>query len=242
MKDILFIIHDNHQDYNQFPLGIGYLAAILRQRGYSVEVYCMDIYHYTNEQLANKLDKEEYKIIGVGFLAPRFKETILDLCKTINRHKKDARLILGGHCPSAIPEYILKKTQCDGIVVGEAENCIENVLLNKQSLYYSKPVTKLDSIPFPAWDLFPMKEYTQSMFFQGMTRNDRVMQILSSRGCINKCTFCYRMKDGIRLRSWNNVIEEMQLLNELYGVNVFQFQDELFLISKKRLLQFKESL
>lgn len=45
MKDVLFIIHDNMQEDNTFPLGIGYLSAILEKNGYSVEIYCMDIYH-----------------------------------------------------------------------------------------------------------------------------------------------------------------------------------------------------
>ena len=49
---VLFIIHDIYQDDNHFPSGIGYMAAVLRNQGVKVKVYCMDVYHYTNEELA----------------------------------------------------------------------------------------------------------------------------------------------------------------------------------------------
>ena len=58
MTNVLFIIHDNYQDSNQFPLGPAYLASVLEQNGYTVEVYCMDVFHYTNDDLANKLKKD----------------------------------------------------------------------------------------------------------------------------------------------------------------------------------------
>ena len=54
---ILFIVHDVYQEDNQFPLGPAYLASILRNNGHDVEIYCMDIFHYSNKQLADYLDK-----------------------------------------------------------------------------------------------------------------------------------------------------------------------------------------
>ena len=51
---VLFIIHDVYQDDNEFPLGVGYLAAVLKKHGTDVRICCQDIYHYTNEELAEK--------------------------------------------------------------------------------------------------------------------------------------------------------------------------------------------
>lgn len=245
--DVLFVIHDVYQEDNQFSLNIGYLAAVLEQNKYSVEIYCMDVYHYTNEELAKKLQDNEYEIIGLGFMAARFKETIIDLCKTINKYKKDARLILGGHGPSPIPDYILEKTKCDAVAVGESENTILEILKDKKNkinkkIYRSEPVRDIDTIPHPAWHFFPMDIYTTNMKLPGMADSDRAFQLISSRGCINICTFCYRMEKGIRLRDISKVVEEMKILNNRYGVTTFQFQDELFLISKKRLKEFRDQL
>ncbi len=96
---VLLIIHDVHQDDNQFPLGPAYLAAVLKKEGIEVEVYCQDVFHYPNSHLAKLLDSNHYDLIGLGFLAARFKETVEPLCEVINQHKKDAWLVLGGHGP-----------------------------------------------------------------------------------------------------------------------------------------------
>lgn len=247
--DVLFIVHDVYQEDNVFPLGIGYLSAILERHGYSVEIYCMDVYHYTNRDLKNKLEQNNYHIIGLGFLAARFKETILDLCETINIYKKDAWLVLGGHCPSAIPEYILEKTNCDIVVVGEGEEAIVDILISKKlglliekQIIYTPIVENIDVLPYPAWHLFPMDIYTDNIKTIGMTEKDKAFPIVSTRGCINRCTFCYRQTKGIRLRKIEDVIEEMKQLFNKYGVNVFLFQDELFLVSKTRLKSFIKRL
>jgi len=46
------------------------------------------------------------------------------------------------------------------------------------------------------------------------------------------------MERGIRFRSIENVLEEMKILKQKYGITYFQFQDELFIFSKKRALDF----
>ena len=107
----LFIIHDLYQEDNHFPLGPAYMAAVLKKSGVEVSIYCQDIFHYTNGELADFLQKNEFDLIGVGFLAARFKETIIGLCNTINKYKKNAWLVLGGPGPTPIPEYVLKKTK-----------------------------------------------------------------------------------------------------------------------------------
>lgn len=247
MIDVLFIVHDVYQEDNQFPLGFGYLTSVLQENGFSVEIYCMDVFHYSNEDLAKKLDDNEYQLIGISFLSARFKETIVDLCEMINKHKKDAWLILGGHSPSSVPEYMLSKTGADVVSVGESETTILEILEDKKHntnkrIYRNKPIKNLDSIPFPAWDKFPMDRYVSSIRFKGMDEDDRMFQMISARGCINACTFCYRMEKGIRLRSIDNVLDELAILVDKYHVTTIRFQEEMFLVSKNRLREFSDKL
>ncbi len=259
---VLLIVHDLYQEDNHFPLGPAYLAGVLNAHGAEVEAYCMDVFHYTNEQLAEHLEKNEYDLIGFGFLAARFTETVLDLCQTINAHKKNAWLVLGGHGPSPIPEYILKTTGADIVAIGEAENTIVDLLdckinqgdlarvagiayLDKGSFHYTgqnKLVVKLDEIPYPLWEIFPMKEYTTCIKFHGQAPGENFLEFITSRGCINRCNFCYRMEKGIRLRSIENIIGEMKILLEKYGVSCYSFDDELFVYSKRRLIEFEHGL
>jgi len=266
---VLFIVHDLYQEDNPFPLNIGYLSAVLVKQGFDVEIFNMDILHYTKEDLATVLKLRNFDLIGISFLAARFTETILPLCKVINRYKKDAWLVLGGHGPSPIPKFMLKETGADIICIGEAEETILGLIYAKQFdlkissmkgiAYFEKlipykglskitinecrkPIKNLDSIPFPQWDLFPMETYSNNIKFPGMERNDKLLPIITSRGCINKCSFCYRMEDGIRFRSMENVVEEMVILNKDYGITYFNICDELFGYPKKRVFEFQDEL
>lgn len=262
-KNVLLIIHDVYQDDNEFPIGVGYLAAMLEKNDYTVETYCMDVFHYTNEQLAQKLSESEYDIIGVGFMAARFKETIIDLCKVVNKNKKDAWFVLGGHGPSPIPEYVLLKTKADIVAIGEAEETIVDILKCKLSkkkdlskikgIAYRTddkvtinprrmPIKNLDELPFPAWHFFPMDKYTANIQLKGMEKDEKLLSIITSRGCINRCSFCYRMEKGIRLRSTQNVIDEIKEIKKRFGVTVVKIADELSIVSKKRVLEFERSL
>jgi len=259
LGDVLFIIPDNYQEDNHFNMGMGYLSAFLREAGADVNVYCMDIYHYSNEDLAGHLEDNPYSLIGTGFLAARYKETIEPLLSAIGRYKKNAQLIIGGHCASAIPEYMLEQNPAvDVVCVGEAEKTIIDLWNAKQlskikGIAYREdggivtnerrpPIKDLDSIPFPAYDLFPMDIYTSVLKFSAMRKDDKAFSILTSRGCPFNCSFCHRLEKSLRLRSLKNVVVEMKLLNERYGVTYFNMNDEYFLLSKKRLYEFKDEL
>lgn len=259
---VLFIVHDLYQEDNHFPLNIGYLSAILVEQGCDVQIYSMDIYHYTNEDLAHFLKNRKFDLIGISFLAARYTETIKPLCKVINKYKKDAWLVLGGHGPSPIPKFMLRETNADIIVIGEAEKTIKDLIYcksfhrdisNVNGIAYKeygkikitkkrKPIKNLDSIPFPEWTLFPMEKYSNCLKFPGMDKNDKLLPIITGRGCTNNCNFCYRMEKGIRLRSIKNVVAEMIILNIVYGITYFNICDELFGYPKKRVFEFQEEL
>jgi len=245
---ILFIIPDNYQEDNHFPLGIAYLASVLEKDKHSVIVSCADVFHYSNEQIQRIIKNTEPDIIGIGFLAARFRETILPLCKAVNEVKGNAWLILGGHGASPIPDYIKKETKADTIFVGEGESLskalrvIEEYPSDKWASIHGVLLKDLDSIPFPAWHLFPMGNYTTCLKLPGWEKGDRTLGILTSRGCVGKCNFCYRMHKGLRLRSIDSVIEEIEILQERYGITYFFMQDELFVSSKKRIFEFQQAL
>ncbi|MCK5346539.1 MAG: cobalamin-dependent protein [Candidatus Heimdallarchaeota archaeon] len=168
-QKVLFVVHDLYQAHNQFPLGIAYLAAVLRKNGIDVRIYCQDVYHYSNEELVQYLQENEFDLICLGFLAARFVETVIDLSKIINRHKKNAWFVLGGQGPSPIPEYILRRTSADIVVMGEGETTILDILKAKENEIFPfeikgiaykdgdhievnprrLPIQDLDTIPFP---------------------------------------------------------------------------------------------
>ena len=254
---VLLIVHDLYQEDVFFPLGAGYIAAVLQELGVDITICSSDIYHYTHADMIEKFLCYEYDYIMLGFLSARFTETILGLCKIINKHKRNAKLVLGGHGASALPEYTLRETNADIIVIGEAEKTIRNLIKgvhlnnlkgiayrinNKVHINDRRKPADLNTVSMPAWDLFPMHEYVDRTKVTGQRRDEKGMQLISSRGCINRCTFCHRLEVGERFRDMKDVVFEMRYLYDKFQVTYFTFFDELLITSISRLEKFVEAL
>lgn len=264
---VLIIVHNLHQPDTFFNIGAGYIVSVLKQHRVNVDVFDMAINDLNESDLANYLKTSiDYDLICLGFLSARFKETVEPLCKVINEYKGNAWLVLGGNGASAIPVYNIEQTKADVICIGESEETIVDVLeckINKgdlskvEGIVYKastrivdmiwsalprKPIKNLDSIPFPAWEEFDMGKYTETIKLAGMTDKDKCFPIVTSRGCTNKCTFCYRMHKGVRIRSIDNIIKEIKYLNSVYGITYFFIFDELFICSKQRIFDFAKAL
>jgi radical SAM superfamily enzyme YgiQ (UPF0313 family) len=115
-----------------------------------------------------------------------------------------------------------------------------------------KNIDDLDTVPFPAWDLLPMETYicnpvwgsraANSSDFPPGVPNDRSMNVISSRGCPMDCNFCYHLfgRGKYRFRSPENIIAEIRLLVERYGIQFIGFIDDNFMASRQRALRFCE--
>jgi anaerobic magnesium-protoporphyrin IX monomethyl ester cyclase len=253
----LFIIPNNHQRDNVFPLGPAYIAAVLRDAGMKCEVYCMDAYDYNDEDLRRFMSCRNDDIICFGFMGPRFKRGIQATCRVINSNRsKDSKFIIGGYGPSSCPEFMLRETGADFAVIGEGEETlldlvnviqngnkplgeVESIAFFSNGKYFEasrrKTIRYISDIPYPAWDLFPMDIYTSCLKFALMSPSDKAFPVISTRGCTDKCSFCFRLDAGIRVRKPETVVQEMKILNAKYGVNYFYFVDELAIVSKNQI-------
>ena len=113
------------------------------------------------------------------------------------------------------------------------------------TVFESAPlIDDLDEIPLPAWHLLPMSEYVQSIGSR-VRRMDTIEQdgeatIVTSRGCPFSCTFCASWTvhgRRMRFRSAANVVRELEILNERYGVNLVIPEDDLFTVKKTRIIE-----
>jgi len=236
------------------------LASVLLKEGYGVEIYNQDLHHYPDEHLTHYLDNNNYDVIGVGAIGGYYQyKRLIRISNAINNSRNKPFYIIGGHCPSPEPEYFLKKTKADVVIIGEGELTIIEVLeslANKKTfsgikgiayleedstiINEGRPLIKdVDNIPLPAYHLFPIEQY-RMIRMPNVRKDEFVMPILSGRGCIFKCTFCYRMDKEFRARSVEAIIEEIMLLKREYGINYFIFSDELLMSSVKRTINICE--
>ena len=97
-------------------------------------------------------------------------------------------------------------------------------------------IKNVDDIAWPAYDLFDMTYYTL-LRLPNIKGSERVVPVLSGRGCIFACNFCYRLDKGFRPRSAESIIAEIQYLKEEYNVKYIAFSDELLMSSRERTIE-----
>lgn len=260
---ILFIIYDNESFLTSFPQGIAYLAAVLRKKGCEISIYPQDVYHWPEDHLITYLKNNDFDLVGIGVIGGYYQyKKLLKISQAIaSLPNRRFFYVIGGHGPSPEPEYFLHKTGADAVVMGEGESVMSNLVEvlqaggkvsaikglacwegSKVRINEREPLIQdVDAIPWPAWDLFHMDYYTM-MRAPGISLTERSMVVFTGRGCPFKCNFCYRMDPGFRPRSSENIIEELRKLNRDYEVTFFDFQDDLFMISEKRAIEFCEKL
>lgn len=258
---ILLIAYDNDSYISVFPLGLAYIASACRNAGHEVKIYNQDVYHWPEEHLTGLLDTEHFDVVGIGVIGGYYQyKKLLKISEAVNKSKNRPVFIIGGHGPSPEPEYFLKKTKADFVVIGEGEITIVELLkaltqkseltnvagiafLGEGKLIQTPRralVKDINSLDFPAWDLFPIDHY--ALLREANIKNSqRCMLVLSGRGCTFKCNFCYRMDEGYRPRSPESIIEEVRVLQKDYNISYIDFQDELLMSSAQRTIELCKS-
>ena len=192
-----------------YSLGILYLAAVSEKVGYKTVIHdCRDGYK----------PFPEAKYYGFSATTPEFPYA----CKLSKGLK--GKTIIGGAHASLLPKDCLG--QFDFTVVGEGEEVILDILSGKMRypIITGQRIRNLDDIPFPAWDCFPIDAYAVYKP-SGAIGAVRTMPILSCRGCVYKCNFCYRMDSGYRMRAMDAIIDEIKQLQKDYFISFFRLRD-----------------
>ncbi len=251
------------------PLGLAYLASSLIKAGFDVEIIDSYAFDYSVIDIENILKKKDFEIIGITAttLSLDIAIEILRISKIIN---PNCVTIIGGPHTTALPTETLKSYSfIDFIIRGEAEETIVELLdkIEKRESYYDikgisykegdkirnnpdrELIQDLDSLPFPAYDLLPMDKYFPSphhgFSFYKKVNNYPFFSIFTSRGCPYRCTFCasavtWRRK--VRVRSTDNVMEEIDLLVDKYKIKNLDIYDDTFLLKKDRTIQILNEL
>lgn len=151
----------------------------------------------------------------------------------------------------------MRKTNADVVGIGEGEityvelldafagkRSLESVdgiaFINSEGKYVRTKerelIKDIDDIAWPAYDLFDMTYYSL-LRLPNIKGNERCIPVLSGRGCIFQCNFCYRLDKGFRPRSAKSIIEEVEFLKKEYNVKYIAFSDELLMSSRERTLE-----
>ena len=103
------------------------------------------------------------------------------------------------------------------------------------------PITDLDSLPMPAWDLIDAEPYRRAWteahgYFS--------MNMVSSRGCPYRCNWCAKpiWGDSYHCRSAHLVAEEMLEIKSQFRPDHLWFADDIFALSQQWTLNFADAV
>jgi len=240
------------------PLGLAQIAACLERNNVKVRILDAAAENISFGAMPDELRKLKNPPQFVGITAST--SIIREALETARLSKKifpATRIVLGGIHPSLLPDEILAEKFVDYVVRGEGEETFLELITGKPApeilgLSYKNNshvihngnravVKNLDDLPIPAYHLLPMKKYHPAL---GSYSRLPGIGMLTTRGCPGKCTFCFGQYLGerIRMRSADNIIKEIQLLQKSYGIREVSFYDDTFTTFQSNVRRFCELL
>lgn len=235
------------------PVGLMYLATYMMHKGLDVEILDAYFHKYSVERTAEEILKKSPDLVGISCLTSNG-ANVFYLSKLLKLKMPDIKIVLGNIHASFFSSFYISKAGVDFIVHGEGEETIVELAqaLNSKRHDFTgieglswkdgdnvidnplrKKYISLDEIPWPARHLIPFECYTEGVYKHMSTRDTDM--VFSSRGCVNKCTFCcINVQHKFRYRSPVDVVDEIEFLKRKYNITSLTFGDSLFTVNKNR--------
>jgi radical SAM superfamily enzyme YgiQ (UPF0313 family) len=168
------------QKREYLPLGLAYIAAILREASIDVNIIDAAALNLNLKELRMELMRHKPEVVGITAMTDVFPEAV----KTAEIVKEDvgAITIMGGVHPSILPNETVQHPAIDIVVRGEGEMTMLELVKTLETNQGARalgeikgitfkvngrivstpqrpPIENINSLPFPARDLFPFKLY-----------------------------------------------------------------------------------
>jgi len=240
------------------PLGLAYLGAVGEKEGHEINVIDCQAERLNQDTFRQRIKKEKPDVVGVTSTTLLYKSAkkILEIAK--EEHPNATTMIGGSHVTFWDENALKECSSIDVIIRREGELTFIELLQRLQekknfagvlgTTFRGKDgkilrnedrpfLQDLDSLPSPAYHLLPIDAFHR----MGKT----IFPLVTSRGCTQWCDFCSTVRmfgRGYRMRSAENVVDEMQFIHDKYGIDQVTFYDDAFSVDRERVLKICKEL
>ncbi len=231
-------------------LGLAAVATALSAAGHHAEILDAHIQGLTVEGMVERVRRD--KVDMVGFSAYVTTETRTNrYAEVLREHCPDVVVVVGGPQVTLAP-HRFRTPAIDYVFVGEADESVVELVAALESGDPLRPiagvianaaadatvpplrlVSDLDALPLVKLDtLYPLDRFYPPVDIRG----DRFVNLVSTRGCPYKCTFCAAAEvNGRRVRGMSpaHFADHVEYYVKK-GISSFIFYDDTFTVNKKR--------
>jgi len=195
-------------------------------------------YGYSFQHLGRQARRSGAFLVGISALFTPYIEDALDTAAAIKQTCPDARIALGGHHPTNLPESVMGHPFVDYVLRGDGEvsmpflaaalqnntalEKVPGIVFRKSDgrLHISPParIRSTHEFQLPATRLIDQKYYRR--------RNGGSAAIVACRGCPLACSYCALRRSAYIKRPVASVIREMEIAVEHDGARFIDFEDE----------------
>lgn len=223
------------------PMDLMYMASVAEGIGFEAKIVDYSLEKDANEKLKSDLKdfQPDYLVVNV---ATTTLENDLEVFKEAKEICPDIITVAkGAHFLTSNTDVLYQCKNLDLVIVGEAEDTLKDILSGKDypaikglcyrdgfvAKYTGKRlfIKDLDKLPFPARHLVDNNKFRRP-------DNNKVQAIIKvSRGCPHHCFFCLATPvsgSKVRVRSAENIIEEIKECVEKYKITNFLFWSDIF--------------
>lgn len=249
------LVKDKKQLTEVFPhIGLAYIGAYLLKNGIDVKIIDSRLDNLSLKEFQKEIRKYKPDIIGFSAYTEEIPD-LINMVKAVKEVDSNCLTVLGGPHASALPIQTLKEcSYLDITVYGEGEKTLLEIandkkLKNIRGIAFRKngniklnkptPLENINSLPFPAWELFDLKRYIGHYMDKPkpFLKKELELMISSSRGCPYNCMFCFKGIEGYRFRNPINVVDELERDVFVFGAKRIQFTDATFGANKKQAIE-----
>jgi anaerobic magnesium-protoporphyrin IX monomethyl ester cyclase len=206
---------------------LAYLHAILANHG--AEVRILDVHRL------DQLEPADLYLISSSIVDCIFEREI----GLQARGRFGSRIGYFGAFAATVPEFFAGAA--DFIVKEEVENIAPALARGEMpsGVVSAGFVADLNALPYPRWDQFDIRRFR----YQIITGRGATLPMLGSRGCPYTCSYCpYLVNSRYRIRSPENIVDEIEHLVGRYGIHGISFRDPNLTYGKERAREFAELL
>ncbi len=238
------------------PMNLISLATYLNEKHVDWDIEILDGEILSLDELKAKINAA---VVGFGVNILNY-STTLELAEIA--HEKGAKVVLGGHLPTAMSEAILKNRKfIDGVIMGDGEQAIYRYLLDEEYYkinnlaYRENGSVKINSVknlpvtefPLLNFNLIDLEPYFKNYLMKYPSKPFRKpLAIYSSKGCLWRsksggCVYCGIQTKGWRPKSLEIVWGEISSLVDTFAADFFWDVSDTITANKDWLKSFAKS-